>query len=213
MRPVIAIIASNTLACIGLSDIIRRMMPGADICTYSRYADLIKSPESDNYFHYFVSGTELMLGASYFLQRQHKTIVLVHGDEALHLPQGFHTLNVFQSEPELIRSIITLAQNAHKAHGAEPDVVKQAQHPQHMNVAHAPASVPHLTPREREVLKGIVEGLINKEIAEKMGVSLATVITHRNNLTDKLGTRSVSALTIFAVMHGIVNSEDLFRVS
>ena len=37
-----------------------------------------------------------------------------------------------------------------------------------------------------------------------MGVSVATVITHRNNLTEKLGTRSVSALTIFAVMHGIV---------
>ncbi len=63
---------------------------------------------------------------------------------------------------------------------------------------------PGLTPREREVLKGIVDGLINKEIAARMGVSVATVITHRNNLTEKLGTRSVSALTIFAVMHGIV---------
>ena len=68
---------------------------------------------------------------------------------------------------------------------------------------------PILTPRERDVLKGIVEGLINKEIAARMGVSVATVITHRNNLTDKLGTRSVSALTIFAVMHGIVSSDEL----
>lgn len=59
------------------------------------------------------------------------------------------------------------------------------------------------------MLKGIVEGLLNKEIAARMGVSLATVITHRNNLTDKLGTRSVSALTIFAVMRGIVRSEEL----
>lgn len=214
MRPTIAIIAPNTLACIGLSDIIRRMMPGADVCTYSHYTDLVQSPDSDHYFHYFVSGAELMLGASYFLQRQHKTIVLVHGDEARHLPQGFHTLNVFQSESELIRSIISLAQNAHKAHGAEPDVVKQAQHPRHLLAeSHASANMPHLTPREREVLKGIVKGLINKEIAESMGVSLATVITHRNNLTDKLGTRSVSALTIFAVMHGIVNSEDLLKNS
>ena len=63
--------------------------------------------------------------------------------------------------------------------------------------------------REREVLKGIVSGMINKEIAAQMGVSVATVITHRNNLTDKLGTRSVAALTIFAVMHGIVQSEEL----
>ena len=61
------------------------------------------------------------------------------------------------------------------------------------------------------MLKGIVEGLINKEIAARMGVSLATVITHRNNLTDKLGTRSVAALTIFAIMHGLVSSEDLMK--
>ena len=46
-------------------------------------------------------------------------------------------------------------------------------------------------------------------IAEDLGVSLATIITHRKNLTDKLGTRSVAALTIFAVAHGIVRSEDI----
>lgn len=69
--------------------------------------------------------------------------------------------------------------------------------------------MPKLTPREREVLQGIVGGLINKEIANRMGVSLATVITHRKNLTEKLGTKSVSALTIFAVAHGIVRSEEI----
>ena len=68
---------------------------------------------------------------------------------------------------------------------------------------------PRLTPREREVLCGVVEGLINKEIAARMGVSVATVITHRKNLTEKLGTRSVSALTIFAVTHGLVRSEEI----
>lgn len=209
MRPSIAIIAPNTLACIGLADIIRRMMPGAEVCTYSHYADMVNSPEADQYFHYFVSSAELMLGASYFLQRQHKTIVLVHGDEACHLPQGFHTLNVFQSEQELVRSIIALAKRAHGARGREPEAVRQAQ--QVPFTERQSESTPHLTPREREVLKGIVEGLINKEIAARMGVSVATVITHRNNLTDKLGTRSVSALTIFAMMHGLVSSEEVIK--
>ena len=59
------------------------------------------------------------------------------------------------------------------------------------------------------MLTGIVAGLTNKEIAQRMGVSPATVITHRKNLTEKLGTRSVSALTIFAVAHGIVRSEQI----
>lgn len=207
MKPSIAIIAPDTLACMGLSGIIQRMMPGANVCIFSRYADLISSEDAEAFYHYFVAADELLVGATYFLQRQHKTIVLVHADEAVRLPQGFHTLNVCQSEKELTASILSLAQRSHHAKGQEPEVVREVQHP----IGGHPEGQkkPLLTPREREVLKGIVEGLINKEIAARMGVSLATVITHRNNLTDKLGTRSVSALTIFAVMHGIVKSDDL----
>lgn len=205
MKPAIAIIIPNTLAGVGLSEIIRRMMPGAEIHLFAHYAELTAHPEAEMFFHYFVASQEVLAGATYFLQRQHKTIVLVHGDETGHLPQGFHTLNVCQPEDELVRSILTLAGRSHKAHGVEPEAVRQAQ-TQHEE---AKSAAPKLTPREREVLKGIVEGLINKEIAARMGVSVATVITHRNNLTEKLGTRSVSSLTIFAVMHGIVRSEDL----
>ncbi len=208
-RPSIAIVAPDTLSCLGLSGIIRRMMPGADIVLFPHFKDLAEDAEAECFFHYFVAAQELLAGATYFLQRQHKTIVLVHGAETQHLPQGFHTLNVLLPEKELTHSIIQMAQRSHKAHGAEPEAVKQAQHPHGETTDNEAAAMPRLTPREREVLKGIVEGLINKEIAARMGVSVATVITHRNNLTDKLGTRSVSALTIFAVMHGVVRSEEL----
>jgi DNA-binding NarL/FixJ family response regulator len=51
----------------------------------------------------------------------------------------------------------------------------------------------------------IVQGYINKEIAEKLNIGLATVITHRKNIMDKLGFKSVSALTIYAVTHGYVD--------
>lgn len=66
-----------------------------------------------------------------------------------------------------------------------------------------------LTPREKEVLRLVVSGYINKEIASQLHVSLTTIISHRKNLTEKLKTRSVSALTIYAVMHGIVRVEDI----
>ena len=62
-----------------------------------------------------------------------------------------------------------------------------------------------LTPREIEVMSLVVQGLINKEIAERLNISMNTVITHRKNVMDKLGLRSVSALTIYAVMHGFVD--------
>ena len=62
-----------------------------------------------------------------------------------------------------------------------------------------------LTDREIEVMSLIVQGYINKEIAERLNIGLATVITHRKNIMDKLGLRSVSALTIYAVMHCYVD--------
>ena len=49
------------------------------------------------------------------------------------------------------------------------------------------------------------QGYINKEIAERLNIGLTTVITHRKNIQDKLGMKSVSALTIYAVMHGFVD--------
>lgn len=202
-NPQIAIICPNTLACLGLSDIIRRMMPGAQTCIFSRFAELADFPQAENFFHYFVSTEELLSGATYFLGRQQKTIVLIHGNDLSHLPQGFHTLNLHLGEKELVKTILALAHRSHHAHGMEPEAVRVAKQ------NHSPGKEPQLTPREREVLKGIVQGLLNKEIADRMGVSLATVITHRKNLTEKLGSRSVSSLTIYAVAHGIVLPEDI----
>ena len=65
-----------------------------------------------------------------------------------------------------------------------------------------------LSAREIEVLVLITKGLINKEeIADKLNISLTTVISHRKNITEKLGIKSVSGLTIYAVMHGYVEAD------
>ena len=205
-QPAIAIVTPNTLTGFGLAAIIKRMMPGADIRMFPRYAELASAAEADSFFHYFVSASEVLAGAAYFLARQAKTIVLVHGNESGHLPQGFHTLNVQLGEQDLVRAIVSLAHRSHHAHGPEPEAVRQARHAKDEELTPAP---PRLTPREREVLKEVVGGHINKEIAEHLGVSLATVIRHRKNLTEKLGTRNVAALTIYAVAHGIVRGEDI----
>jgi DNA-binding NarL/FixJ family response regulator len=64
---------------------------------------------------------------------------------------------------------------------------------------------PVLTRREIEVMALIVQGFINKEVADKLNIGLSTVITHRKNIMEKLGLKSVSALTIYAVTHGYVD--------
>lgn len=67
-----------------------------------------------------------------------------------------------------------------------------------------------LSDRELDVLKLIVGGYSNKEIGEKLFISTHTVITHRKNITQKTGIKSVSGLTIFAVLNKLVEVDNYF---
>ncbi len=62
-----------------------------------------------------------------------------------------------------------------------------------------------LSERETEVLKQIVKGLSNKEIADVLCISAHTVISHRKNITRKLNIHSTAALTIYAIFNGIID--------
>ena len=64
-----------------------------------------------------------------------------------------------------------------------------------------------LTPREREVLQLIAEGHSNRSIAEKLGLSIKTVDGHRTRVMSKLDLHDVTAVTRFAIRHGLVSSE------
>lgn len=66
-----------------------------------------------------------------------------------------------------------------------------------------------LTIREREVLKLVGTGFSNKEIADALFISTHTVISHRKNITEKLGIKSISGLTIYAVLNKIIDSDKL----
>ncbi len=61
-----------------------------------------------------------------------------------------------------------------------------------------------LTSREVEVLREISTGKTQKEIADCLSISVSTVITHKKNISSKLGIRSVSGLTLYAMMNGII---------
>ena len=61
-----------------------------------------------------------------------------------------------------------------------------------------------LTEREREVLHLIADGLSSKEIAQRLGVSLKTIESHRANVMEKLDIHKVSGLIRFAIRAGLV---------
>lgn len=66
-----------------------------------------------------------------------------------------------------------------------------------------------LTSREREILVCVVKGMTNKQIAEQLFLSQHTVITHRRNIGQKLNIKSPSALTLYAMMHNLIQSSDI----
>jgi DNA-binding NarL/FixJ family response regulator len=80
--------------------------------------------------------------------------------------------------------------------------------------AYNPPETDELTHREKEILKLVALGLQNKAIAEKLFISVHTVITHRKNITEKTGIKSISGLTVYAILNklidtGSINPENL----
>lgn len=194
-KPQIAILTENTLEGLGLASIIERMGPFFETRVFSSFDELRASGQ--HFFHHFVSSYFLLKDAE-ALRSLGRVIVLAHGEENLPL-QGLHTFNVCQPEKDMVRAVLSLA---HAGHGNSAA---------HAQMAHAMAEdgTAQLTRRETDVLRLIVRGKLNKEIAYELGIGLTTVITHRKNLTAKLGIRSVSGLTIYAVTHGLVRIEDV----
>jgi DNA-binding NarL/FixJ family response regulator len=77
-------------------------------------------------------------------------------------------------------------------------------------LAPAPAATDlPLTPRQVEVLKGVVAGLSMKEIAFELHLSVKTVEAHRAQIMERLGVRNLPQLVLYAVRHGWVDPEKL----
>jgi len=190
-RPKIAIIDLNTLAALGLRQILQNILPIIKVEIFGSFTEL-EANHPDNFVHYFVATSIVLQNRNFFLDRKHKTIVLTTSLT----PDGgmtqFNTLCVNIPEPQLVRSLLQLEQYAH-AHG------------RHLPPMPSVLQAKILSDREIEVLALICQGFINKEIAHKLNIGLSTVITHRKNIMDKLGVKSVSGLTIYAIMHGYVD--------
>ena len=67
----------------------------------------------------------------------------------------------------------------------------------------------NLSDRENEILISVVKGLTNKEIADKHFISIHTVISHRKNIIRKTGIKSVSGLTVYALLNNLIGYEDV----
>lgn len=191
LRPVfsIAIVDSNILSALGLQQILKDMAPMVDIRIFVTFSEM--EVAKSQFVHYFVASRIYFEHTAFFRTRLQQTIVLVNGDMQI---QGVATLNVCQSEKEVVKSIITLQRQGH---------------PDSSHRMSADSGIVQLSPRELEVTILLTKGLINKEIADRMNISITTVITHRKNIMEKLKARSLADIIIYAVMNGYVNLGEL----
>lgn len=192
VAPRIAILTANTLTGLGLRTIIEKIIPMADVCLLRSFAEM-EEAGADGFFHYFTDSQTFIEHGEFFGRNRHKTILLT---SAAQPPQsdGMHRIDISGTEEQIVRDILRLHHGAH-AHGMHGTIRMPEPQP----------SAQSLTPREREVLVLVTQGLMNKEIADRLNIGLTTVISHRRNISEKLGIKSVSGLTIYAVMHGYVN--------
>ena len=83
--------------------------------------------------------------------------------------------------------------------GKRPDIRQSGDY------SSADDSSEELSDREKEVLVQVAKGLLNKEIADKLNISINTVITHRKNITRKTGIKTAPGLTVYAILGGLID--------
>lgn len=174
----VIILTHDNLEAIGLKSIFDTAFGINSFIADKHYIDTVSNTKEPNLF--FVDSTSLIANLEFFLPRKAKTVLLSHD----HSPNNdFMTLCVNDNESDIINTINTFL---------------SAQHEEKKAITNS------LSQREIEVLRLIASGKINKEIAQELNISFNTVLSHRKNLTAKLGIKSISGLTFYAMMNGIV---------
>lgn len=189
------IIMENSLSAMALRSILVDITPASvEVVSYGSLAEYLANKGEAQAAHYFVSASTIFHNSDYFRAVMRRTIVFVEGEASTFVQSGFHTVDITASEQHIVRSLLQ---------------IHQAGHP-HSNHQTAKSERPQLlSARECDVLALVVKGHINKEIADMLNISLATVVFHRNNISEKLQTRSIGRLTIYAVLNNIVSLTDI----
>lgn len=184
----IAIILPDTLQSTGLQSMLTDYFPPVEISHYPTF-EALSTSGNDTFDYYFTNSTLFVLNADFFLPRRSKTMILIDGTEG---EGGLSTTNhitIKAPQEIIIEQLEQLFAGDSSSYPGENNK--------------------DLSIRETDVLQLIVKGSTNKDIADKLNISLNTVLTHRKNITTKLGIKTVSGLTFYAIMNGIISGDEI----
>ena len=92
---------------------------------------------------------------------------------------------------------------------AQARVVERSEDGQNGNADEAENTDSALSQREKEIIICIARGMSNKEIADRLCISVHTVTTHRRNICAKLEIHSPAGLTIYAILNGLIDPKEV----
>lgn len=195
MNPCFAIINSNTLESISLRNILWDIFNGVETHSYKDMDAFIR--DSNRHFvHFFVSSEIIFSCADEFEMLKDETTIISHGANRVYEESGFNVLDVTLPEHEIVQGLARL--QATGKYGKPSTLPEETK-----------CIADRLSPREKEVLRLMIKGHINKEIASQLEISLPTAIFHRNNICMKLKTRSIGKMTVYAVMAGMIDINEI----
>lgn len=195
MDPCFAIIDRNTLSYVALRHVLQDMFNHVDVFAYNTIEEFIR--DSNRHFvHFFVSSDILFCNVEEFDTLKSQTTILYTGSAGNIERNGFRILDVSLSEDKIVEQLKHLQNTGKYENNISP-------------TKSADDAIQRLSQREKDVLRLIVKGRLNKEIAGELGISMPTAIFHRNNICDKLQTRSVGRLTVMAVLSGLVDINEI----
>ncbi len=174
----VAIILPNTVTSLGIKYVLHENFP-SNALIY----DCMEVFMNDKFHHFdlFVTDSSLFLdNLQFFLPNKDKTIVIA---DNLDTDIQSNRINTFDQEVHIVEVFNKFFKS---------DALQKSQN--------------KLTLRETSVLKLVAEGCTNKEIADKLNISINTVLSHRKNITSKLGIKSVSGLCVYAMMNGLITA-------
>ncbi|MDR1793395.1 MAG: response regulator transcription factor [Bacteroidales bacterium] len=152
---------------------------------------------------------------------KHKSCLLIINPNFFEYNKRLMLKSIFQEYPDVIfvallttyveqsvlrqyHGVIEIADNRQRAESKLRDIIQNTQ-----PTSESKENSCELSDREIDVLIAVAKGLLNREIAKNLNISVHTVISHRKNITRKTGIKSVSGLTIYALLNNLIDSSEV----
>lgn len=195
VRAFILVIDSYLLR-LGLVAVLNRIQGARVLKEFERGDSFIPYLDSHPVDYIIMGQSEFERSAELFIARPEllEKTVLIHGSgesgaAPVQARQDAHTvIHLHEDKESLIRKIQNLLDLRDETGSGSPSL--------------------KLSPRETTILRMVSMGLTNRQIADSLFLSAHTVMTHRKNISSKLGIKSVSGLTIYAIVNNIITIDE-----